>query len=67
MLRRYAARHGGQAPEDRNQHAELGVVTLATLAVPAADWERSLKALEQLAYDAHSKKKRSARPAKPRR
>ena len=57
VLRRYAARHGGQAPEDRNQHAELGVVTLATLATPAADWERSLKALEQLAYDAHSKKK----------
>ena len=33
---------------------ELGIETLAVLEAPMAAWERSLKALEQLAYDARN-------------
>ena len=49
-------------PDPQSAHAELGTRTLAVLAEPVADWERSLKALEQLAYDADrkSRQKRAA-------
>ena len=67
VLRRYAMRHGGEAAEFRNGHAELGTVTLATLAAPVADWERSLKAIEQLAYKAGGKKPGKSDKADPKR
>ena len=49
-------------PDPQRLHAELGTRTLAVLEEPVPTWERSLKALEQLAYDAKSKQqqKRSA-------
>ena len=34
-----------------DDHAELGTTSLTTLAAPAPEWERSLRALEQFAYD----------------
>ena len=40
---------------DVPDHASLGTSTLATLAAPLPDWEFSLKALEQLAFEAGSK------------
>ena len=36
-------------------HARLGTVTLATLAMPIPAWERSLRTLEQYAYDTANK------------
>ena len=49
-------------------HAKLGTTTLAVPATPVAEWEQSLKALEQLAYQANrtSGGKRDANPAKKR-
>ena len=61
VLRCYAMRYGDGASDNVNRHAELdthaelGTVTLATLAMPVAEWEYSLKAIEQLAHDASSK------------
>ena len=55
VLRRYAIRHGGKGAKNPNSHTELATATLATLAVPAADWEHSLKALERLAHEKRSK------------
>ena len=40
-------------------HPALGTSTLADLAAPLPDWEFSLKAFEQLAYEASSKTSRS--------
>ena len=42
-------------PDPQRLHAELGTRTLTVLEEPVPTWERSLKALEQLAYDAKSK------------
>ena len=58
-----------ELPDPQPAHAELGTRTLAVLAEPVADWERSLKALEQLAYDASHKnrKKRAASSAVEKR
>ena len=39
-------------PDPQSLLDELGIQTLAVLEQPMAAWERSLKALEQLAYDA---------------
>ena len=39
-------------------HASLGTTTLTTLAAPLPDWEFSLKALEQLAFETGNKSKR---------
>ena len=57
---RGAGLHG--LPDPQRLHAELGTRTLTVLEQPVPTWERSLKALEQLAYDAKSKQqqKRSA-------
>ena len=41
-------------PDPQALHAALGTKTLTSLAVPVPVWERSLKALEQLAYDARN-------------
>ena len=63
-LRRYRALHKDAGPEPNAvDHAELGTTTLADLARPAAEWEYSLKALEQLAFNAsEAKPKAEARP-----
>ena len=55
VLRRYAIRHGGKGARRPKDHAELATRTLATLAVPAAAWEHSLKALERLAHQTRTK------------
>ncbi|MCY4562961.1 MAG: hypothetical protein OXE40_00600, partial [Gammaproteobacteria bacterium] len=44
-----------ELPDPAPAHAELGTRTLTVLVEPLAEWERSLKALEQLAYDANQK------------
>ena len=41
-------------PDPQSLQDELGIQTLAVLERPMAAWERSLKALEQLAYDARN-------------
>ena len=55
--RRYHALHrdGGRELTAAG-HGDLGTVTLADLARPAAEWEYSLKALEQLAFAASEAK-----------
>ena len=66
VLRRHALRHGDKgaakreaavtaANENGSAHRKLGTVTLTDLAAPMAEWESSLKALEQLAHDAKRK------------
>ena len=60
LLRR-AGMHGQSAeipPEDL--HARLGIVSLTNLAAPAPEWERTLRALEQHAYDTTGKATRKA-------
>ena len=56
-LHRLVELHGGdvsELPDPQPLHAELGTRTLAVLEEPVPIWERSLKALEQLAYDARN-------------
>ena len=58
-LKRYAELHGavdaksmvGEAPT----HAALGTATLTKLALPVADWEFPLKAMEQIAHSVSKK------------
>ena len=52
-------------PDPQSIHLELGTRTLTVLAEPAAEWERSLKALEQLAYDAKTANARKRPAAAP--
>ena len=54
LLRRAAELGGdaGRGPDPAALHAALGTRTLVDLAAPVPPWERSLRALEQLAYDA---------------
>ncbi len=54
--------NAGSGPDPAPLHAALGTRTLTDLAAPVPVWERSLRALEQVAYDARSEKdqKRSA-------
>ena len=49
-------------------HTKLGTTSLAVRATPVPEWEQSLKALEQLAYEANRKSggRRDANPAKKR-
>ena len=58
-----------ELPDPAPAHAELGTRTLTVLVEPVAEWERSLKALEQLAYEASQKeqhKRAAASPAEKR-
>ena len=48
-------------------HARLGTTTLTTLATPAAEWERTLRALEQYAYDTVGNARGKASPTAERR
>ena len=59
----------GAVPDPQSHHAALGTRTLTSLAVPVPTWERSLKALEQLAYDAKNdqSQKRDPKATVPRR
>ena len=50
-------------PPSNTGHAELGTSSLAALAAPLPDWEFSLKAFEQLAFEA-SRKKARKKPAR---
>ena len=54
--------------DSQRLHDELGTTSLAVRATPVPEWEQSLKALEQLAYQANrtSGGKRDANPAKKR-
>ncbi len=54
-----------ELPDPAPAHAELGTRTLTVLVEPVADWERSLKALEQLAYDANQKEQNSRTASTP--
>ena len=58
----------GAGPDPAPLHAALGTRALTDLAAPVPVWERSLRALEQFAYDARSEKdqKRSG-DAEPRK
>ena len=61
VLRRYAMRHGDKRAATAAgkvvvlAHKQLGTKTLADVAVPAPQWEFSLRALERLAHDANAK------------
>ena len=55
----------GDLPDPAPAHAELGTRTLAVLIEPVAEWERSLKALEQLAYDASLKEQQKRATTSP--
>ncbi|MDE0364093.1 MAG: DEAD/DEAH box helicase [Gammaproteobacteria bacterium] len=55
----------GDLPDPAPAHAELGTRTLTVLVEPVAEWERSLKALEQLAYDASRKERQKRAAASP--
>ena len=59
VLYRYATLYGVDSIAARQGHAALGTTTLADLARPAAEWEYSLKALEQLAYQRSAAKART--------
>ena len=63
-LRRYRALHGDSGGDlAATSHAELGTATLADLARPSAEWEYSLKALEQLAFAASAAKPAAVKAA----
>ena len=66
VLARHAALHGGKNDAPRQGHAALGTTTLADLALPSAEWEYSLKALEQLAYQASTAKTKPRQEAAQR-
>ena len=55
----------GELPDPDPAHAELGTRTLTVLIEPVPDWERSLKALEQLAFDASRKEQQKRAAASP--
>ena len=55
----------GELPDPAPAHAELGTRTLTVLVEPVAEWEHSLKALEQLAYDAGLKERQKRAAASP--
>ena len=59
VLYRHAALYAVDSIAPRQGHAALGTTTLADLARPAAEWEYSLKALEQLAYQRSTAKART--------
>ena len=61
--------HDGAVADGQSLHAALGTQSLTSLAVPVPTWERSLKALEQLAYDAKNdqSQKRDPKAMAPRR
>ncbi len=67
LLRRTGSpgRAGDRPPDDL--HARLGTVSLTSLAVPAPAWERTLRALEQYAYDTAGKATRKAATEAERR
>ena len=70
ILRRVGELAGGAGayPDPAPLHAALGTRTLLDLAAPVAVWERSLRALEQFAYDARSEKdQRRPGDSEPRR
>ena len=52
-------------PDPEPLHAALGTCSLTVLVEPVPPWERSLKALEQLAYDAKSRSEDARAPARP--
>ncbi len=65
VLRRLTERRGADGtdlPDPGPLHEALGTRTLAELEEPLAVWERSLKALEQLAYDARKQRGQTAAP-----
>ena len=56
LLRRSSgAGAGDDSSRAAEAHARLGTVSLATLAMPIPAWERSLRTLEQYAYDTVNK------------
>ena len=55
VLRQYAIRHEGSEQQQSDEHAQLGVQTLAMLAAPLPDWEYPLRALEKLAHAADTR------------
>ena len=61
--------HDGTVADGQALHAALGTQTLTSLALPIPTWERSLKALEKLAYDAKNdqSQKRDPKTVAPRR
>ena len=62
-LGRGAGSRGAGNREVKNLHDALGTQTLAILERPMSEWERSLKALEHLAYDAKAKQGRTTSSA----